>query len=68
MKKTMINIVIILAVVTVILVYLFGKTKNMALFSLAITAGTILYHFAMRLIIGGIFRVLLLCSGITEPE
>lgn len=42
---------------TILFVFLYAYTGNFL--SLAITAGTIAYHFLMRLIVGGVYNVLM---------
>jgi len=52
MKKIIANITIISFVLTLLFAALYSHTENGIILSLAITMGTTLYHFAMRLVVG----------------
>lgn len=52
MKKIIANITIISFVFTLLFAALYSHTENGVSLALAITAGTTLYHFAMRLAVG----------------
>jgi len=52
MKKIIANITIISFVFTLLFAALYSHTENGIILSLAITMGTTLYHFAMRLAVG----------------
>jgi len=52
MKKIIANITIISFVLTLLFAALYSHTENGIILSLAITMGTTLYHFAMRLAVG----------------
>ena len=56
MKKAMKTTTILGVLATIIFTILYRTTENRVLLSLAITAGTISYHFVMRYIVAGIFR------------
>lgn len=56
MKKAMKFITVFAVLATIIFTILYRITENGVLLSLAITAGTISYHFVMRYIVAGIFR------------
>ena len=56
MKKSMKAITIIAILATIIFTIFYRNTRNRVCLSLAITAGTITYHFVMRYIVAGIFR------------
>ncbi len=52
MKKIIANITIISFILTLLYSAVYFHTENGIILSLAITAGTTLYHFAMRLVVG----------------
>ncbi|MBQ6835767.1 MAG: hypothetical protein IJO47_01800 [Clostridia bacterium] len=52
MKKIITNITIISFILTLLLGAIYFRTENGIILSLAITMGTTLYHFAMRLVVG----------------
>ena len=54
MKKTMISVMVISLVLLVASGVAYTMTDIRPLFSMAITFGTIFYHFAVRLAIGGL--------------
>ena len=56
MKKSMKMITVIAILATIIFIIWYRNTGNGVCLSLAITAGTVTYHFVMRYIIAGIFR------------
>lgn len=55
MKKAMKSITVFAVLATIIFTILYNIMENGMLLSLAITAGTISYHFVMRYIVAGIF-------------
>ena len=55
MKKAMKSTTILVVMSTVIFTILYRTTKNGVILSLAITVGTISYHFVMRYAVAGIF-------------
>lgn len=59
MPKVMKLTSIISIVLTLLFVALFGATSYEFFSVLAITAGTIAYHFSMRLVVGGVYDALL---------
>ncbi|MBE5947743.1 MAG: hypothetical protein E7261_01815 [Lachnospiraceae bacterium] len=54
MKKLMMSTAVITVIATILMAVLFVNFEADILFSLAITFGTIAYHFVMRLLVGGI--------------
>ena len=56
MKPLMWKTTAVLAAAAIVLILFYRRTGSGLLLSLAITAGTVLYHFAMRLVVGGIFN------------
>lgn len=52
MAKIMRRIAVISAVLTALFFFLYGTTESGLFLTLAITAGTTLYHFLMRLLVG----------------
>lgn len=56
MKKSMKAITIIAILATIIFTILYRNTGNGGCLSMAITSGTITYHFVMRYVVAGIFR------------
>lgn len=56
MKKVMKTTMVLAVLATIIFTVLYNITENGVLLSLAITAGTISYHFVMRYAVAGIFR------------
>ena len=59
MAKIMKQTSLISTLLTVIFVILYGNTGSSMIFTLAITFGTIAYHFIMRLITGTVINLLL---------
>ena len=57
MKKTMYIITACSAALTVVFAVLFANTRTGAFYSLAITFGTVAYHFLMRLGVGFAFDI-----------
>lgn len=57
MQKTMKAVATVSVVITVIFAFIYAHTGSFLPF--AITAGNIAYHFLMRLIVGGIYNVLM---------
>ncbi len=57
MVKSMKMIAAISFVLTIIFVLLYRSTSNRLMLTLAVTAGTIAYHFIMRLLVGMIFQL-----------
>ena len=56
MKPLMLKTTAVLAAAVIVLILFYRRTESGLLLSLAITAGTVLYHFAMRLVVGGIYN------------
>ncbi len=59
MKKLMMSTAVITVIVTILMVVLFVNFEAGFLFSLAITFGTIAYHFVMRILVGGIINTIM---------
>ena len=59
MKKTMKRISVITLILTICFFVLYKITNNKILFSFLITFGTTAYHFTIRLIIGGMFDLIM---------
>ena len=55
MKKVMKSTTVLVVLATIIFTILYRTMENGVLLSLAITAGTISYHFVMRYAVAGIF-------------
>ena len=55
MKKVMKSTTVLVVLATIIFTILYRTMENRVLLSLAITAGTISYHFVMRYAVAGIF-------------
>ena len=56
MKKAMKSTMVVAVLATIVFTILYRTTENGVILSLAITAGTISYHFVMRYAVAGIFR------------
>lgn len=56
MKKVMKTTMVVAVLATIVFTILYRTTENGVILSLAITAGTISYHFVMRYAVAGIFR------------
>lgn len=56
MKKAMKSMMIVAVLATIIFTILYRTTENSVMLSLAITAGTISYHFVIRYVVAGIFN------------
>ena len=59
MKKLMMSTAVITVIVTILMAVLFVNFETDVLFSLAITFGTIAYHFVMRILVGGIVNTIM---------
>ena len=55
MKKAMKSMMVVAVLATIIFTILYRTTENIVMLSLAITAGTISYHFVIRYVVAGIF-------------
>ena len=56
MKKAMKSMMVVAVLATIIFTILYRTTENIVMLSLAITAGTISYHFVIRYVVAGIFN------------
>ena len=56
MKKAMKSTMVVAVLATIIFTILYRTTENIVMLSLAITAGTISYHFVIRYVVAGIFN------------
>lgn len=56
MKKAMKSTMVVAVLATIIFTILYRTTENSVMLSLAITAGTISYHFVIRYVVAGIFN------------
>ena len=56
MKKAMKSTMVVAVLATIIFTILYRTIENGVMLSLAITAGTISYHFVIRYVVAGIFR------------
>lgn len=54
-KRTIITVAVLSLLLTVLFCLIYSRTGSNAVFSCAITFGTIAYHFVMRLCVGGVF-------------
>ena len=55
MAKTMKRIAVITLLLTIVFCLLYRVNSNSVIFSLAITFGTVAYHFIIRLLVGYLF-------------
>ena len=55
MKKAMKSTMVVAVLATIIFTILYRTTENSVMLSLAITGGTISYHFVIRYVVAGIF-------------
>ena len=56
MKKAMKSTMVVAVLATIIFTILYRTIENGVMLSLAITAGTISYHFVIRYVVAGIFN------------
>ena len=56
MKKAMKSMMVVAVLATIIFTILYRTIENGVMLSLAITAGTISYHFVIRYVVAGIFN------------
>ena len=58
-KKIIITVAVLFLFLTALFCFIYFQTGSNAVFSCAITFGTIAYHFVMRLCVGGVFNKLM---------
>ena len=68
MKKAMKSTMVVAVLATIIFTILYRTIENGVMLSLAITAGTISYHFVIRYVVAGIFSSVMQKHGISREH